>query len=127
VTIFINLSHPLQDHKMDCQSCATLLTAYKYTVSLYTTSVSKIKALAGDGFFVPYSKTKSLQQARRYRQQACMAYDALMAHWLGDHNGLKCGTRNGFSLVSQEAEQLRQSRRHADDTLILIGGRTMAT
>jgi hypothetical protein len=82
---------------------------------LDTTSVAKIKAQAGDGCCLPYSKTKSLQQARRYRQKACMASDALMAHWRQDHDGPTVKT------VSQEAEQLRQSRRHADDALIAHG------
>jgi hypothetical protein len=33
----------------------------------------------------------------------------------------KSGTRNGFWLISQEAEQLRQFRHHADDALIAHG------
>jgi hypothetical protein len=97
---------------MDCKLCANLLAAYKNAVSLYTTSVSEIKPQD--------EEMKSLRLARRYRYRAWMAGNALMAHWRADHNGpaAKTALGNVFCLCSQEAEQLRQSRRHADDALI---------
>ena len=71
-------------------------------------------------FMCLIQKRKLLRQARHYRQEAWKAWDALMAHWRQHHYGPTAKTvlGNGFSLVSQEAEQLRESRRHADDALI---------
>ena len=49
-----------------------------------------------------------------------MACDALMTHWREHHDGPAAKTvrGNGLSLLSQEAEQLTRSRRHADDALL---------
>jgi hypothetical protein len=51
-----------------------------------------------------------------------------MAHWREDHDRLaaKAVRGKGFGLVSQEAEQLRQSLRDVDDALIAHGVRSMA-
>jgi len=94
---------------MGCQTCSSLLASYRLAVSLYSTSVAQIKTL-------PHPKTESLRQTYRYRRKASIAWDALMAHH-EDHEGF-AARGNGFGLVSQEAEQLRRSRRDADDALI---------
>ena len=105
---------------MDCKTCDEMLAAYQSAVGLYTTSVSEIETQYGEFFCVPHPKTKLLRQACRYRHKAWMASDALMAHWREDQDGPAAKTvlGNGCSLGSQEAEQLGQSRRHADDALI---------
>jgi hypothetical protein len=82
-----------------------------------------IMALDGNDSRVPYPKPKSLRQACRYRPEACVASDALTAHWREGRCGMaaRAARRNGFGLVSQEAEQLRRSRRDAEDALIAHG------